>query len=152
MTYLLFGSARVSSVWADFALMILRVYVGFAMAFQHGIAKLPPAERFIEGVASLGFPWPGLFAWSAGLAEFLGGIFLALGFLTRPSALFIAITMGVAGFLTHATDPFKVKELALLYLASSLVFFFLGCGRFGIDALIRGKRPLSPVVSSDWTD
>lgn len=123
----------------DLGLLLVRVFFGLAMAFGHGLGKLPPSERFVSGVLEMGFPAPLFFAWAAGLAEFAGGLLLAAGLLTRPSALFIAVTMAVAGFVRHAPDPFKAKELAFAYLFLALLFLLAGSGRFGLDALLRRR-------------
>jgi len=133
-----FSSAE-NSPSLDLGLLILRLSFGLAMAFAHGLGKVPPSERFIEGVSSMGFPFPVFFAWSAGLSEFVGALLIAAGLLTRPSAVLLAGTMFVAAFIRHGADPFNQKELALLYFAFSLAFIFLGAGRFSLDAIIRKK-------------
>ena len=139
MRKLLFGGS-VHGAWpADVGLMALRAFAGFALALAHGINKLPPAGGFIEGVEGLGFPVPVVFAWAAGLAEFVGGLLLAVGLLTRPAAFFILCTMLTAAFLQHADDPFNVSERAFLYGFVALAFLLTGSGRLGIDALIRRR-------------
>jgi len=114
---------------------MLRLFTGMTLAFAHGVGKLPPSEGFVNAVGDLGFPQPYFFAWSAGLAEFIGGWLLALGFLTRPAAAFIAFTMIVAAFGRHADDPFGRKELALLYLFVALHYLFSGAGKLSLDAV-----------------
>jgi putative oxidoreductase len=133
--HLLFGNA-LNCRCADAGLLVLRLAAGLGMAFAHGIKKLPPPQGFIDGVGSLGFPAPSLFAWLAALAEFGGGLLLAVGLLTRPAAFTMAFTMAVAFFMQHGGDPFKVKEPAFLYLAVSLCFLLTGPGRFSVDGLI----------------
>jgi putative oxidoreductase len=135
----LLGNATVDCPWADGALTLLRVFAGLSLALAHGLGKLPPSERFVAGVADLGFPAPALFAWAAGLSEFLGGLLVAAGLATRPAAAFACFTMLVAAFGRHAADPFDKKELALLYAAIMLAFVLVGAGRFGLDALVRKK-------------
>ncbi|MDA0748989.1 MAG: DoxX family protein [bacterium] len=122
---------------ANGGLALLRVFAGLAMALQHGIGKIPPSDGFIAGVQKLGFPLAEGFAWAAGTSEFLGGLLLALGLLTRPAAACVAGTMAVAAFGRHAADPFQNKELALLYLGVALLFVALGAGRYGVDAFLR---------------
>lgn len=122
------------------SLTILRVAAGLMMAFGHGLGKLPPSEGLISGVTALGFPAPGLFAWLAALAEFGGGILLAIGLLTRVNAFLLAFTMLVAAFGVHLADPFKVKELSLLYLVIYVLFMIRGSGRLSLDHLIFGKK------------
>lgn len=123
----------------DLGLLIFRLFVGLSMAFAHGLGKMPPPSQLVEGLSAMGFPAPGLFAWLAGLSEFAGGLLIAVGLFARPSALFLGITMAVAGFVAHSADPFRVKELAFLYLASCVLIFFAGAGRFSLDKIIRKK-------------
>jgi len=110
----LFGGSVPSSWLADLGLTMLRVGAGLALALAHGRAKMPPSDRFIDGVESMGFPLPELFAWAVALSEFLGGLLLTIGLATRPAALFILATMGVAFFIRHGSDPFRDKELAFV--------------------------------------
>jgi len=137
--HFLIGGAGGASAVADIGLLILRLLAGLTMAFAHGINKIPPSEGFIGSVDALGFPLPVLFAWSAGLAEFVGGLCLAIGLLTRPASLFLAVTMAVAFFLRHAGDPFGDKEKALLFGGIALLYALIGAGRFSVDALLRSR-------------
>lgn len=124
----------------DIGLLILRVSFGLALALTHGLGKLPPSARFIAGVEEMGFPLPALFAWAAGFAEFGGGILLALGLLTRPAALLIAVNMFVAVFIRQAGDPFGERELAAAYMIVAVCLLFTGSGRFGLDDLLRRRN------------
>ena len=80
----------------------------------------------------------------AAIAEFVGGLLLAAGLLTRPAATLIGVTMLVAVTTAHRSDPFfgggKSKEMALLYLTFALIFLFTGPGRFSVDRLIARRR------------
>ena len=128
----------------DVGLLVLRVFAGVSLALAHGLGKLPPSDRFLRGVAEMGFPAPTLFGWAAALSEFAGGLLLAAGLLTRPAAVLIAITMGVAAFVRQAGDPFGERELALLYGAVALLFACAGAGRLSLDAAVArrfGRRP-----------
>ena len=135
---LLIGGADVESKTLNTGLMTLRA-TGIALAFAHGIGKIPPGEGFIGAITDLGFPFPAFFAWSAGLSEFLCSLLVALGLLTRPAAAFMLITMLVAYFGQHAADPFKVKELAFLYAFIALTLALTGAGRLSLDHIVRGK-------------
>lgn len=134
---ILFKTTQENTLLNEATMTALRVVVGLLMAFLHGMGKIPPGEQLIGGVAGLGFPAPELFAWLAGLAELVGGIFLAVGFLTRPAAFMVAFTMLVAAFGRHAADPVNVKELALLYLFVALIFVARGAGRWSVDRFIK---------------
>ncbi|MBI4350354.1 MAG: DoxX family protein [Elusimicrobia bacterium] len=129
---------------ADAGLLLLRIAFGAGLAC-HGYGKVTgDMTKFAEGVARLGFPLPLVFAWAAALSEFLGGTFLAIGLLTRPSALFIAFTMAVAAFGAHSADPFRKKELALAYLFAAAAIFLTGSGRYAVDSLFPRKSKAAP--------
>lgn len=123
----------------DLGLLIFRVFIGLSMALAHGLGKIPPSEQLIEGVGAMGFPLPVVFAWSASLAELVGGLLIALGLFTRPAALFLGFTMAVAAFGAHGADPFQKQELSLLYLASCALFIFSGAGSLSLDKILRKK-------------
>jgi len=120
----------------DLGLLIFRLCVGLALAFSHGMGKMPPPDELIAGVGSMGFPLPVLFAWAAALSEFAGGLFIAAGFLTRFAAGFVGFTMAVAFFIVHAADPFMKKEMAFLYLVAAVLLIFTGAGKYSVDRKI----------------
>lgn len=136
---LLFSRATTNSRAADLGLLILRVITGLALAWAHGMGKVPPSERFIGRVADMGLPAPEVFAWLAATAEFGGGILLALGLLTRPAALLICGNMVIVALIAHAGDPFGDREKAVLFGAIALMYLLAGAGRFSVDALLRRR-------------
>lgn len=134
---LFFGGAGCATKLGDAGLFVLRVFAGASMAIAHGLGKIQDPDKAISAARGLNFPVPVAFGWAAILSEFLCGLLLALGLLTRVSAFFIGVTMVVAAFLMHGSDPYKIKELALAYLAMMILFLCTGGGRFSVDALIR---------------
>lgn len=137
MREILFGTVKMNSVVGDLGLLVLRAFAGLSLMYAHGLGKFPPSERFIQGTAEMGFPIPVLFAWAAALSEVAGGILLALGLATRPAAFFIMCTMATAAFIRHAPDPYRAKELPLLFLATAFLFLCVGAGRFALDRFVR---------------
>ena len=135
----LWSGEPISSPFANSVLLIVRVGLGAMMAFAHGLGKLPPPDGLIAGVGALGFPLPFAFAWITGLSEFFSALAISLGLATRFNALMISITMSVAAFGVHFSDPFRTKELALVYLCSFLFFAAVGAGRYSLDYIIREK-------------
>ncbi|NNF56998.1 MAG: DoxX family protein [Rhodothermaceae bacterium] len=133
------GGEGGASPLADAGLLLLRLFTGLALAFGHGLGKLPPSAGFIETTGNLGFPLPTFFAWAAGLTEFVGGLCLAFGLGTRPAAVLIAFTMAVAAFGQHGGDPFSGMEKSLLFLVIAVVLFLTGSGRYGLDRLLQPK-------------
>ena len=66
-------------------------------------------------------------------------ILLILGLATRFATIPLIITMLVAVFYAHGSDPFGKKEMAVLYLVMFIGFLILGAGRYSLDHLISGK-------------
>jgi putative oxidoreductase len=144
----------------DIGLLVLRL-AGLYLAVGHGWGKVvglaSGQSRFVEGLAEMGFPAPVVFAWAAALAEFAGGLCVALGLFTLWAAGLAAFTMFVAGFGRHRAlsqflswlgiapateDALKAwgnPELALAYLMILVAVALLGPGRFSIDAR-RGRK------------
>jgi len=123
----------------DLALLSLRLAFGGALALTHGRAKLAAPARFLEALAKRDFPLPGFFGWAAILSEFVGGLLLAVGLLTRPAATFVVITLGVAAFDFHSADPFAKRELALAYAVVALSVAIAGPGRYSLDGWLASR-------------
>jgi putative oxidoreductase len=137
----------ISTTRADIGLTILRVATGVIFA-AHGAQKL-----FVYGVAGvtgafqgMGIPFPGLTGPLTGLVEFLGGLALVFGLLTRLAGVGLAITMlGAIGFVHFAAGFFGPTgmEFPLALLAATAALAFIGGGRFSVDALIASRRGVS---------
>lgn len=137
MKRFLFHAESYSSNALNLGLLFFRASIGLTMAFAHGMGKIPPSAQFTGYVTSMGMP--GFMAWGAALAEFLGGILIAAGLLTRLNSAALAVTMMVAAFMAHGADPFQKKEMALLYLVCSIFIFIAGPGKFSLDGIINKK-------------
>jgi putative oxidoreductase len=91
--------------------LIIRVIAGLTMA-AHGSQKLfgwfdGPGRRGTAGMMEkLGFREPAVMASLAGLAEFAGGLGLALGFLTPLAAIAIVVVMLNAALTVHLRKGF----------------------------------------------
>ena len=80
---------------------------------------------------------------AAAFSEFLGGILVLTGLLTRVGAFFIAVTMLVAMFGVHWPNFFMSNRgieftLALLGMAVALVI--AGGGQASVDQILSGSR------------
>jgi len=134
----------------DYALTIVRVVLGVVF-FAHGAQK---ALGWFGGAgfggtmqlftARLGIP--ALFAFLAIMAEFLGGLGLIIGLLSRIAALGIAVNMIVAVFKVHAANGLFMNwsghqrgegfEFHLLAIAMALLVMIRGGGALSLDRVL----------------
>lgn len=119
-------------------LFLLRLFVG-VMMLVHGGTKV---ANF--GVLMNTFPDPlGVTSLVSLLlcisAEVGCSVLLICGILTRLVTLPLIFNMLVAVLVIHGRDAFQVKELAVMYLAIYVFFFFVGGGRYSLDCSIFGK-------------
>ena len=141
---LILGSPFTNTINHNLAFLVLRFFVGLALCtvFEKVFPKngiWGPQEWFIDDVSTMGFPYPVLFAWIAVLTEFVGGICLMMGFLTRPAALLNAILTGVAAFIYHEGNIVKPGLLAFFFMIMCISILFNGPGTFSIDYVICKK-------------
>lgn len=124
----------------DLGLLILRLGAGLLMITQHGLPKL---LSYGEKSGSFSDPLgvtPGISLALAVFAEFFCSLAVALGLYTRLTVLPLLFTMGVAAFVVHATDPFKVKEKAFLFGLIYLVILISGPGKYALSSRFGRKR------------
>ena len=72
-------------------------------------------------------------------AEIGCSLFVIVGAFTRLATIPLIFSMLVVIFIVHASDPFQMKELPLLYLGIYILLFFTGAGRISLDAIISKK-------------
>ncbi|QFG52708.1 DoxX family protein [Chryseobacterium sp.] len=138
-----FGSVKVNPLIADIVLLVVRIFIGFAM-ISHGFPKL---MQLTSGEEVQFFNFLGLgerFSLIlAVIAEFVGSIFIILGLFSRPAVFLLIITMAVAGLIVHSSDPFPKREASLIYLSVYLMLFAFGPGRYSIDSMLEKRRDSS---------
>ncbi|MDE5613004.1 MAG: DoxX family protein [Odoribacter sp.] len=128
----------VASDWKHFngAVLFLRLFAG-SMMLTHGWAKLSSfavlAERFPDplGVGSM------LSLILILCAEVGCSLLLIFGLMTRLATIPLIFGMLMAFFFIHATDPFAVKELPLMYTGIYVALLWSGGGKYAVDEIIR---------------
>src|SRR4051794_15590247 len=88
------------ALWQDFLLLAGRVLIGW-LYLESGWRKLMGMDAFIASLAARHVPYPTAFGWVAAPLEFLGGLALVLGCVTRCAALAILIFTIVATLVGH---------------------------------------------------
>jgi len=127
------------------AVLILRLFLGFAF-MMHGSQKLLGAfgGGGVSDVAGmlgrLGIEPSHLWAWVVSITEFVGGVCLFFGFLTRFWAAGLVIDMAVAVVKVNLVNGFfAVKngiELPLTFGVIALVIVLTGPGSLSMDRAI----------------
>lgn len=116
---------------------------------ETGSGKLLDIEKPIDYFTSLGIPFPVENAYLVGCTEMFGGIFLALGLLSRVAVLPLIINFIVAYLTTEQDalrslahfdpDPFISADPFTYFLAAVIVLVF-GPGAFSVDYFISRLR------------
>mgnify|MGYP003700555659 CR=1 FL=1 len=119
---------------------LLRVTVG-ALLIPHGYVKLfgGGLAGTAEFFASVGYEPAYLLALAVALVEFVGGLMLVVGLLTRPVAVAVAVFMANA-VLFHSANGFLWTEggfeYPLMWTIAALFFAVRGGGPLSLDRRI----------------
>ena len=128
----------------NIGLTILRAVVG-TIFVAHGAQKL-----FVFGFAGvsgafgqMGIPAAGVVGPLVALVEFVGGLALIVGLLTRLAAAGLAVTMVGAILLVHISAGLFLpngSEFALSLLGAVTFLALAGAGGYSFDAVIGRRR------------
>ena len=133
--------AKLYQPLAPFAYALLRLSAG-AILIPHGLQELvfrgsAPAGRYL---LAWGLKDPLEGAWALALLEAIGGALLALGLLSRPVALVLAVEMAWATTVHLKFGwTWTTAQYPVLLLALCLAVLFRGGGRYSLDYRI-GKE------------
>jgi putative oxidoreductase len=141
---------KITKTWPVWFTLPIRLGLGGIM-FAHGAQKVlgsfgGPGFNAMISTPSAPFPFmkPAWLWWgAAALSEFVGGILIVIGLLTRVGAFLVACTMVTAILGVHWPAFFAPKglELPLSLLAMALSLLISGGGMASIDmALSSGRR------------
>lgn len=123
----------------DISMLALRTALAAFMIYGHGWPKLSRWETLSQNFADPFGIGPTASLTLAIFAEIVCSIAIILGLFTRLASIPLFITMAVAAFYAHAGDPFRQKELALVYLMTFQFFILAGPGRLSLDHLLWKK-------------
>lgn len=125
---------------ASWLLLAVRIIFG-VLLMSHGIAKLLDfnalSVTFSDplGVGSRVSLMLAIFGEVICPVCFIAGLFYRLALIP------MIFTMCVAFFAVHGSDPFAVRELALVYLVVFVLMFITGPGRYALDTLVARRIP-----------
>ena len=124
--------------WGAF---LLRLVLGAAM-IAHGYGKVVPASLFHGNMLAplqhsghfvTAFGLPAWLGYVSALTEFVGGILLLLGLLTRFAAFMVAVNMAFAIVLVTRHHGYAGSEYPLALFSIALMLLFYGAGTLALD-------------------
>ena len=139
-------------------LAVLRLVLG-VIFFPHGAQKAlgwfgGAGFTNTMGFFTDGMHIPAAFAFLAIMAEFLGGLGLIIGFLTRIAAFGVFVNMIVAILMVHSPNGFFMNwsgaqkgegiEYHLLVLAITVVLMLRGAGAWSVGRILT-QRQAGPI-------
>jgi putative oxidoreductase len=144
MFKILFSPSQDSAL-TNLGLLVMRLWLGSAMFFNHGIEKLTHFKDIAPTFPDpLGIGQPVSLALVM-FAEVVGSLLLVMGLLTRFAALTLVIDLFVAFLMVHdsALSGKNSGELAFIYLAGFVVLLITGGGMISLDVVLFGKSKKS---------
>jgi putative oxidoreductase len=146
-------AVRAASTLQSPFLLFVRVYWGWQIA-QNGWGKLHNLPHVTEFFSSLGLPAPGFTAAFVASVEFICGILLAIGLLSRFVGLVLTIDMLMAyitadreAFFSIFSDPDKFTAAApYTILFAALIILIFGPGKISLDTLLLRRYPYPPDI------
>ncbi|HYL62839.1 MAG TPA: DoxX family protein [Candidatus Methylomirabilis sp.] len=123
-------------------LLFVRLYWGIQL-LQSGWGKLHHLDNVTDYFTTLNLPMPHQMAIFISCIEFFGGLFLALGLLSRVTCVVLTINLIMAyvigdreALLSIFSNPDKFTAAApYVFLIASLIVLVFGPGIFSLDAL-----------------
>jgi len=124
-------------------LLAVRLYWGWQLV-ESGWGKLHNLDKVTDYFTSLALPMPAQMAVIISCVELFGGIFLALGLLSRLTALVLTVNLIAAyiigdreALFSIFSDPDKFYAAApYTFLIASLIVLIFGPGKVSLDTLL----------------
>jgi putative oxidoreductase len=123
------------SGFSDAVILAIRLLSGAFVI--HGVwDNIIDPHRMVEFATFLttaGFPSPTIMAPLSVYAQFVSGVAVILGVLTRWAGLTLVVNFSVAVLMVHLSHSFREQWPAAVLVALGLLFATVGSGRFGVD-------------------
>jgi putative oxidoreductase len=124
------------------AIVFLRVFFAAILIYgtQDNVFSNAQMMEFRDFLDRQGFPLPLASAYLTVYAQFVCGILIAMGALTRPAGLLMVINFVVALVMVHVGLPFSANIAPMSMLGLAIFFAIHGSGRPSVDAWIRQRQ------------
>jgi putative oxidoreductase len=126
---------RALDPYAEFGTVVLRLFFAFVLIYgtQDNVFSDERMLEFRDFVAANGFPYPLFSAYLSAYAQFICGVLIAIGWLTRLAAVVMIVNFIAALVMVHATLPFAANISPLAMLFCAVFFLFHGPGPLALD-------------------
>ena len=135
-----------SPIWQHNGLTLIRIIVGLFITY-HGLEVFDHEKMngYTQWLTDLHFPSPAFMSYLGKGTEFIAGLLLLLGFLTRLAILALIITMMIITFGMGKGKIFMDDQHPFLFILLFLVLFFTGPGKFSLDYVFFGIKNTTSV-------
>lgn len=128
------------NIHTDYALPLIRIFLGVALLVR-GIVLLTNPDSFTQLAGLNEYYWSISYVITL---HIIGGLLLAIGFITRIAAFIqIPVLFGAVFFVHLKQGLLKVEqsfELSMLVLVLLFIFLLFGGGKLSIDTYFRKKK------------
>ena len=107
------------------------------------VTSVARMDEFAAFLTQFGFPAPAMLAPLSVWVQFLCGVALVLGLLTRWAGVLVAINFVVAVVMVHWAEDFRGWWPAIVLVFLGLHFAAAGGGRYALDQLVLDRRESS---------
>lgn len=128
--------------YRELAPLLLRLFLGVVLIYgtQDNVFSAARMLEFRDFLAQNGFPYPLACAYLSAYAQFVTGILLVVGLLTRLAAAVVVVNFVVALLMVHLRLPFTANIAPLAMLVDGLFFVLYGAPRYSLDAVRARSR------------
>lgn len=140
----LIGKLRtVANKLDNVTLLFIRLILAYGF-YKPAMMKWNDINAIGNWFESMGYPFPHLNAYLAGITEVAGVVLLLLGLGTRLISLPLILVMLVAILTVHAGNGFEAGnngfEIPLYYIVMLLSLIVFGAGKFSVDYIISRRK------------
>jgi len=130
------GLVNISAVILRIGLASVFITRGYPKLFGGPLYPKGP-EDFAKVLKKLKIPQPEFFAWSIAVLEFIGGLFILIGFLTPLVSLLLSIELAFSIYKIYWKAGFIGGwEYKFILLVISASLLFLGPGNWSVDGVL----------------
>ncbi len=129
------SSSKLAS--ADSGIAFIRIITG-AFLLYHGweVFDAGKIKEYAGWDSFKGFSYPLLMAYLGKGSEFVAGLLLTTGFLTRIGCIIVICTLGYITFFIGHGEIWMNDQHPFMFVLLALVFIFTGPGKWSLDGLL----------------